>query len=659
MERMKELVRQLNEASEAYYNGDQEIMSDKEFDELYDELKALEAEYGALPDSPTQRVGEAITGNRPRVKHEHPALSLDKTKDMDVLKKWLGDKEGVLSWKMDGLTIVMTFMNGHLVQAVTRGNGITGEDITDNVFSFVGIPADIPYTGKVIVRAEAVVSYEELERINEELPADAEPYKSARCLASGTVRLQDGIGDRIVESHAFELVEMEGGKPQYVKDQFELLQSWGFNVVEHVLVSAETLENMVSSLEASIEENPFPSDGLVLTYNDSVYGQSLGVTGKYPRSAIAFKWEDETYDTVLTDIEWSASRTGLLNPVAVFHPVEADGSTIMRASLHNVSYVQNLQLGIGDHILVYKANKIIPQLSDNLTRSNTAVIPSHCPICGGETKLLTKESNDREVRTLICTNPKCPAKHLGRFKRFVCRDAMNIIGISEKTLKKLIDMGFLHTLTDIYRLNNHRAEIEALEGFGRKSADNLFASIDASRAVEPWRFLYALNIPNVGRDASKKILRFCGGTMGEFVEKLQNDESFLDAEDVGDITNLSIQEWKKDGNNVHEMLELMDLMQFQVSEATTDILKGKTVVITGKLETFQNRDAFIAFVEKNGGKVAGSVSANTAYLVNNDVNSESSKNKKAKSIGVPIVSELEFKKLCEEASIPLKEETDG
>lgn len=643
MERMEELVKQLNEASEAYYNGEQEIMSNKEYDALYDELKTLEAEYGPLPDSPTQRVGEKVTGRRPRVEHEHPALSLDKTKDVDELQEWLGDKEGVLSWKMDGLTIVITFMDGHMVQAVTRGNGVIGDDITDNAIDFVGIPAKIPFTGKVIIRAEGIISYEEFERINESLPADAEPYKDPRSLASGTVRLLNGIGDRAVESHAFELVEMEGGKPRYVKEQFDLLQNWGFKVVEHVLVSEGYLADAVSSLEAAIGQNPFPNDGLVLTYNDSVYGEGLGVTGKYPRNAIAFKWEDETYETVLTDIEWSASRTGLLNPVAVFHPVEVDGTTIARASLHNVSYLQKLELGTGDHILVYKANKIIPQLSDNLTKSNTAIIPVRCPICGGETSVLTRVSDGREVRTLICTNPECPAKHLGRFSRFVCRDAMNIIGISEKTLKKLINMGLLHTLTDIYRLENHRAEIEAQEGFGKKSADNLFASIDASRVVEPWRFLYALNIPNVGRDTSKKILRFCGGTMEGFVEKIQNDESFLDAEDIGDITNQSIHEWKEEGNNVNEMLELMGLMQFKLPKAAADTLRGKTVVITGKLETFKNRDEFIAFVEENGGKVAGSVSANTAYLVNNDVGSASSKNKKAKSLGVPIVSELEFK----------------
>lgn len=649
MERMKELVKKLNEAVGAYYNGEQEIMSNREYDMLYDELRALEAEFGVLPESPTQRVGEKATGRRLKLEHEHPALSLDKTKDVDELQKWLADKEGVLSWKMDGLTIVITFMDGRMVQAVTRGDGIVGEDITDNAACFFGIPAKIPFLGKIIVRAEGIIAYEEFERINEELPADAEHYKEPRSLASGTARLQNGIGDRIVESHVFELVEMEGGKPRYVKEQFELLRSWGFKIVDYVMVSSKNMKNEVHKLEKSINHNPFPSDGLVLTYDDSVYGESLGITGKYPRNSIAFKWEDKTYETVLRKIDWSASRTGLLNPVAVFEPVEVDGSTITRASLHNVSYVQKLGLGTGDHILVYKSNKIIPQLADNLTKSDTAVIPANCPICGGETKVLVRESDGREVRTLICTNPMCPAKHLGRFSRFVCKDAMNIIGISEKTLKKLSNMGFLHTLTDIYRLESHRAEIEVLEGFGKKSADNLFASIDVSKVVEPWSFLYALNIPNVGRDASKKILRFCGGKIEGFVEKIQNNESFLDVEDIGDITNQSIYEWKKYENNVNEMLELLKLIQFKLPKAAADTLKGKTIVITGKLETFKNRDEFIAFVEKNGGKAAGSVSANTAYLVNNDVNSVSSKNQKAKSLGVPIVSESEFKDIVQKS----------
>lgn len=650
MKRMKELIKQLNAAAEAYYNSEQEIISNKEYDALYEELQTLEAKLGALPESPTQRVGEKATGSRPKVSHEHPALSLDKTKEINILQKWLGyDKEGILSWKMDGLTIVITFMGGHMIQAVTRGDGFIGEDITDNAASFFGIPAEIPFMGKVIIRAEAVITYDEFIRINEELPADAEPYKNPRNLTSGTVRLLNGIRDRIVESHAFELVEMEGGKPQYIKEQFELLQAWGFKVVDHILVSGENLENQVYNLEKSIEQNPFPSDGLVLTYNDSVYGESLGVTGKFPRNAIAFKWEDETYNTILKEIEWSASRTGLLTPVAVYDPVEVDGSTISRASLFNVSYLQNLQLGIGDHILVYKANKIIPQLSDNLTKSNTAIIPTHCPICGGETSMLTRESDGRKVHTLVCTNSKCPAKHLGRFSRFVCRDAMNIIGVSEKTLKRMIDMGYLHDLTDIYRLENYRAEIEAMEGFGKKSADKLFASIIASKVVEPWRFLYALDIPNVGRDASKKILRICGGSIEGFVKRIQSGEDFLDAEDVGDVTNQLILEWKKDEEKVKEMLELMELMQFTRSKGAADVLKGKTVVITGKLKTFKNRDELIAFVEDNGGKVAGSVSANTSYLINNDVNSASSKNIKAKSLGVPIISELEFKDIVQQS----------
>lgn len=648
MERMKELIKLLNEASQSYYNDELELMSNMEYDALYDELAELEAQYGVFPESPTQRVGEKASGNRPKVAHEYPALSLDKTKDIDELKKWIGDKKGILSWKMDGLTIVITFSDGNMVQVVTRGDGFIGEDITDNAINFVGIPKSIPFKGKVTVRAEAIITYDEFERINDELPADADPYKNPRNLVSGTVRLLNGIGDRSVESHVFTLVDMEGGKPQSVKEQYDLLESWGFKVVEHVVVSKDTLKDEIHSLEEFIALNTFPSDGLVLTYDDSAYGESLGNTGKYPRHSIAFKWQDETYETVLRDIVWSASRTGLLNPVAVFDPVEIDGSTVSRASVHNVSYAQNLQLGIGDHIMVYKANKIIPQISDNLTKSGNIAIPESCPICGCENQIVVRQSDGREVRTLICKNPKCPAKHLGRFSRFVCRDAMNIIGISEKTLKRMIEMGFLRSLTDIYQLESHREAIEKMDGFGKKSADNLFDSIEASKSVEPWRFLYALNIPNVGRDVSKKILRFCSGTMGQFVEMLQSEKGFLEVDDIGEITNQSILAWRKSDDYITEMLELMKLMHFKQAKAASNTLKGKTVVITGKLESFKNRDEFIVFVEQNGGKVSGSVSGSTAYLVNNDVTSDSSKNKKAKALGIPIVSESDFRNIVQE-----------
>jgi len=650
IERMKELRRLLKEASEAYYNESGEIMSNKEYDDLYDELRSLEAQHGAAPDSPTVQIGAPVRGGLAKEKHEKPALSLDKTKSIKDLEDWLGnEKSGVLSWKLDGLTIVATYNHGHLEKVVTRGDGIIGENITKNALNFQGLPETIPmlpFDGKLVIRAEAVMSYEEFERINDTLPVDAEPYKNPRNLAAGTVRMLNGIGDRIVETYAFEMVDMENGKPASVVDQFAQLAKYGIQVVDYRVVKKATLKSAIEDLERAIPENAFPSDGLVLTYEDSVYAENLGVTGKYPRGSIAFKWQDEEFKTILREIEWSSSATGLLNPVAVFDPVEIEGTTVSKASVHNVSYAENLKLGYGDTIEVYKANKIIPQLSANLTQSNTMNVPAVCPACGGETTIHSRITKEREVRTLVCVNPECVAKHMGRFQRFVCRDAMNIVGISGKTLKRFVDKGFLRSLMDIYRLEEHREEIESMEGFGEKSADNIFAAIEESRTVEPWRFLYAMNIPNVGRDASKKIIRFSGGTFEGFLEKLRMGESFQGAADVGNVTDQSIYDWKQKRGYVDDMADLLDLMSFVANEDNSStVLEGKNIVITGSLEAFKNREAFIAFVESNGGKVVGSVSKKTTYLVNNDAFSSSSKNVKARALGIPILNELEFKNM--------------
>lgn len=645
--KMRELIDLLNKAADAYYNSPDPIMSDYAYDQLYDELAALEKKSGIrLPENPTSLVGAVVNGVRPKVTHEKPALSLDKTKDIDALVKWMGQNVGVLSWKMDGLTVVATYLSGKLQQVVTRGNGYVGEDVTDNAMSFVGLPHEIPFKGKLIVRAEAVMTYGEFNRIVETAGDDGASYKNPRNLAAGTVRRINGEDKRTIETYALTLVEMEGEKPRYVNQQLDFLKTMGFQVVGYHLVTPTGLADTVRDMEASIQFNVFPSDGLVLAYNDSVYGESLGMTGKFPRGSIAFKWKDEESETTLTGIEWQASGSGLLNPVAVFEPVEIDGTSISRASLFNVSYAKDLQLGIGDRITVYKANMIIPQIAKNLTRSGSMPIPETCPACGGPTEICTSTNSGREVQTLRCPNPECPAKHLGRFQRFVCRDAMNIVGLSDETIKKFINKGWLHRLTDIYHLEEHRAEIESMDGFGKKSADKLLAAIEKSRDVEPWRFLYALNIPHVGRDASKKIIRFCGGSFEGFVEKLRYGEDvFRGAKDVGDVITASIYEWNYNKSFTDDMADLVDLMRFTKTDMTSDVLAGKTIVITGTLETFKNRDEFIAFIEMNGGKVAGSVSKKTAYLVNNDTFSESSKNNKAMDLGIPIVNEIEFKNM--------------
>lgn len=649
VERMRELIDLLNKASAAYYSGADLIMSDREFDELYDELAALEKKHGIrLPGSPTQKVGTAPTGPLEKVQHEKPALSLNKTKDPDELTKWLSDKEGILSWKLDGLTIVATYQHGKLSLAATRGNGITGEVITHNAICFHGLPKEIPYDGKLVIRGEAVMYYDEFNRINNALPEGMEPYKNPRNLAAATVRLLNGIGDRRVDFFAFEVVEKEDGDYSFLMDkQFAVLNGLGIRTVPYKIVNAGNIKEAILEYEDQIESGdvPFPSDGLVLAYRDRAFADSLGTTGKFPHGSIAFKWQDETVETTLIDVEWSPSATGLLNPVAVYEPVELEGTTISRASVHNISIVESLALGVGDKITVYKANMIIPQIAENLSRTKTIKPPANCPACGKNTIISTSKKDGREVKTLICPNPDCPAKHIGRFSRFVSRDAMNIVGLSDETLKKFIDKGWLKKLSDIYRLKEHEEEIAAMDGFGQKSADNLLQAIENSKETEPWRFLYALSIPNVGTDAAKRIIRYCGGSIYGFIDKLKTGEDLSRAENVGEVINKSVYEWKQNQDRMDDFAELVDLLSFKEEKLDSNVLAGKTVVITGTLETFENRDAFIAFVEANGGKVAGSVSKKTAYLVNNDVFSSSSKNKKAQELGVPIVSEIEFRNI--------------
>ena len=469
--RMKELTEILNRASEAYYNKDTEIMSNFEYDKLYDELSELEKRTGiVLAGSPTVHVGYSAADELPKERHESPMLSLDKTKDRNALAQWLGDKEGLLSWKLDGLTVVLTYENGTLVKAVTRGNGEIGEVITDNTRVFKNLPLHIPCREPLTLRGEAVIRYSDFEKINGELEAEAAAsgnlsdvrYKNPRNLCSGSVRqLNNRItAKRRVRFYAFSLVN--AGNLDFDNSrqkQMEFLRAQGFETVESVRVKAENVAEKVDEFEKRIADNDLPSDGLVLTFDDIAYGESLGTTAKFPRNSIAFKWADEIQETALTDVEWSASRTGLINPVAVFEPVELEGTTVKRASVHNVSIVKELKLGIGDRITVYKANMIIPQIAENLTGSGTLVIPSECPVCGQQTRI--RRDNDTEV--LICTNPDCAAKKIKAFSLFVSRSAMNIDGLSEMTLEKLIAAGLIHNFADIYHLDAHRDVIENME----------------------------------------------------------------------------------------------------------------------------------------------------------------------------------------------------
>ena len=647
-DRMRELVDILNEASKAYYAEDHEIMSNFEYDKLYDELVALENETGiTLSDSPTVHVGYEVVSELPKEKHPAPMLSLDKTKDVDQLADWLNDKTGLLSWKMDGLTVVLTYDNGELVKAVTRGNGEIGEVITANAKTFKNIPLRISYKGRLSVRGEAVISYSDFEEINSKIPDTDAKYKNPRNLCSGSVRQLNSeiTAKRNVRFFAFSMVDPEDTElfdsfENSFKKRFEYLESLGFQVVEYKEVTRDTIADAVKSFAEKIPSNDFPSDGLVLDLEDVAYGKSLGMTAKFPRDAIAFKWQDEEAETTLTEIEWSPSRTGLINPVAIFEPVDLEGTEVRRASLHNISYVKDMKLGIGDRIKVYKANMIIPQISENLTKSGSLEIPDSCPACGAATVI----KNENGTETLNCPNPECPAKNIKLFSLFVSRNAMNIDGISEATLERFIAEGFLHRLSDIYKLSDYKDRIVVLDGFGEKSYNNMLSSIENSRKCTMAGFLYGLGITGIGVANAKLIVR----SFKSDFDRIRNatTEELCEIEGVGDVIARDFTEYMSREDKKEEIDRLLSEIEFVIEENNAEQdLEGKTFVITGSLNSFPNRDALKKVIEDRGGKVSGSVSSKTSYLINNDINSNSSKNKNAKKLGVPIITEEDFLKL--------------
>lgn len=640
-ERIKQLVDLLNQASKAYYQENTEIMSNFEYDALYDELVSLEKETGlVMSQSPTQNVGYEIVSELPKERHLAPMLSLDKTKSVEDLAVWLGDKEGVMSWKMDGLTVVLTYENGVLVKAVTRGNGEIGEVITNNAKVFANLPNHISYQNQLIIRGEAVITYDDFNRINAKIPDIDSKYKNPRNLCSGSVRQLNNqvTAERNVHFFAFNMLDSGNDEiDATMTAKFRFLESLGFQVVEHVNVTASTMERTVSYFAAKIQTNAFPSDGLVLSFDDVVYGRNLGRTAKFPRDSIAFKWADEEAETILRHIEWSPSRTGLINPVAVFDPVSLEGTSVSRASVHNVSIVKELKLGIGDTIKVYKANMIIPQISENLTQSANIKIPTTCPACGGPTQIL----EENQTQTLVCPNKVCPAKTIKLFTHFVSRNAMNIDGLSEATLEKFLDRGYLEELYDIYRIDRFENEIVALEGFGRKSYDNMIASIEKSRTTQLSRVLYGLGILNVGTAMAKSICRYFKDDVDAMINA--DAKQYAEIEKIGDVIADGIVAYFADENNVRVLREILKEVTI-VTEENNQIqdLTGKTFVITGSLTHFANRDELKKIIEDRGGKVAGSVSSKTTFLINNDVLSSSSKNKKAKELGIPIISEEDF-----------------
>lgn len=643
-DRIKELVDTLNKAAKVYYSGTDEIMSNLEYDRLYDELKALEDETGiVLAGSPTHKVGYETLSELPKEEHERPMLSLDKTKSVEELAAFAGTHKSLLSWKLDGLTVVVTYRDGELYKAVTRGNGYVGEVITPNAKVFVNLPAKIPYKGELVIRGEAIITYSDFERINRSIEEDENKYKNPRNLCSGSVRqLNNRItAERNVRLIAFALIRADGvdfGNSR--QKQFEWLKGQGFEVVEYKIVDETSVADAVEYFSKAITDNDFPSDGLVLLYDDIAYGESLGTTAKFPRNAIAFKWADEMAITRLKCVEWSASRTGLINPVAVFEPVELEGTTVSRASVHNVSIVRELKLGYNDEIKVYKANMIIPQIAENITGSATIEIPKVCPVCGGPTGI--KKANDTE--SLYCLNPDCQAKHIKRFEHFVSRNALNIDGISSQTLEKFIDRGFIKNYTDLYHLNNYEDEIVGMDGFGRKSYDNIIESVEKSRTVTLDHVIYALGIGGIGLANARLVSRHCNEDP-ETVADITIGE-LMSIDGIGDVLAQSFREYFDDVNNRRLYNELLAELKLQKEvRDTSSPVAGKTFVITGSVNHFTNRDELKAFIETLGGKTTGSVSAKTDYLINNDVTSNSSKNKKARELGIPVISEEEFIKL--------------
>lgn len=652
-DRMKNLIEVLNRASKAYYQDSVEIMSNREYDELYDELETLEKKTGiVLANSPTVNVGYEVLGELPKERHESRMLSLDKTKEAEALAAFLGDKEGVLSWKLDGLTVVLTYENGVLQKAVTRGNGDVGEIITNNAKVFANLPVVIPFKGKLVLRGEAVITYSEFEKINGQISEADAKYKNPRNLCSGSVRqLNNRITkERNVKFYAFSFVSAEeaaaetdsnaGHTPDtnLKHEQFEWLKAQGFDVVEYRLTDAGRIHEDIDWFAQHIEDSDLPSDGLVLLIDDIQYGESLGSTAKFPRNAMAFKWRDEQRETVLKEIEWSASRTGLINPVAIFEPVELEGTTVSRASVHNLSIMKQLELGIGDNITVYKANMIIPQIADNLTRSGVKDIPGKCPVCGEPAEI----RNDNGVEVLYCANRECLAKQIKSFTLFVSRDAMNIEGLSEATIEKLIAKGLIKELADIFRMEEFKDDITEMEGFGEKSFANLAASVKKASVTTAARLLYGLGVPNIGVANAKVIAKHCGYDWNK-IQNLTKDE-LMTIDGIGDVMADAYVGFFADEKKKKIVSDILERVEFEkiVASSEEQTLAGMNFVITGSLNHFENRDALKAAIEEKGGKVTGSVTSKTSCLINNDAASGSSKNKKAKELGIEIITEDEF-----------------
>ena len=643
--RMEELVELLNQARRVYEQGDGDMMSDLEYDKKYDELVALEKELGIiLTTSPTIHVGYEVIGELPKEQHSTPMLSLDKTKEVARLEEFVHQKEAVLSWKLDGLTVVLTYHQGSLVKAATRGNGEVGEVITNNAKTFRNLPLHIPYQGELVLRGEAVIGFSDFAKINREIEDVSAKYKNPRNLCSGSVRQLNSeiTARRRVRFFAFAIVQ---GGEEFVANsryqQLEWLQKQGFSVVEHELVNVDTVSKEVQRFSDRVAHYDYPTDGLVLTFDDIAYGRSLGTTAKNPRDSIAFKWADEIQETTLLEMEWSPSRTGLINPVAIFEPVELEGTMVSRAGVHNISIMEELKLGVGDRIQVYKANMIIPQIADNLTRSGVKDIPKHCPVCSGITQIVMENS----TKTLYCTNPDCQAKQLKSYELFVSRNALNIEGLSVATLEKFVQKGFVQEVTDLFRLDRFAKEIKEMEGFGEKSYDNLINSVNQARNTTLAKLVYGLGIPHVGATNARMICHALDNDPKRLMDATA--EELAEISGIGEVIGRSFASYFTNPKHQEVFMHLLAEVSFPPEEASLEetTLQGLNVVITGSVEHFSNRQALKEWIESRGGKVTGSVTSKTSYLINNDTSSTSSKNRKAQELGVPIISEEEFLRL--------------
>lgn len=651
IEYIKSLVRQLTAACEAYYKNDNPIMTDKQFDDLFDELEKLENETGfVMCGSPTQKVQGYVINELKKVKHTKPMLSANKTKEISEIERFIGNQLCILSWKLDGLTIVLRYKDNKFTQAITRGNGEIGEDVTHTMSMCSNIPMTIPYTGDLEVRGECVISWEEFNKINETLN---DQYKHPRNLAAGTVRQLDSniSRSRKLTFKAFELVQdelYERSKTNLllrdqlmdIKESFDYLEECGFEVVEHELVTNNNISDVIERFDP--EKYQYPVDGLVVMYNSYEYGKQQGKTSHHPLNMLALKWEDQLYETTLEDVLWNTSKTGLINPVAIFSPVDLDGAITTRATLHNVSYIEDLELGIGDSIQIYRSNMVIPKVHESLTRSNNLDIPSKCPCCGGDVEI----HNENGSKTLHCMNQQCSAKLLSQFVYFVSRECMNIDGLSEATLDRFIQAGWLIQLKDIYHLYEHKKEMIHMDGFGKRRVEKLLDAIEKSRNSKLSNFITALSIPLIGKSTAKDMAKVCHNHINEFFLNIESKFDWSNVDGIGDTTNDSINDYFD--KNLEAVKDLIKEINFSSSENdnhSSKDLSGLTFVITGKVEKYKNRNVMKEEIESKGGKVSGSVSSKTNYLVNNDMSSNSSKNKKAKELMIPIITEDELIKL--------------